>query len=80
MNHIQGLIDHFFQDVEERVRAVLQPGILPPRSPSDPSVTLLSPPETKHCSNFSKCISPYSNGTFYTFPSPVPPPDTVHCP
>lgn len=24
-NHIQGLIDHFFLDVEERVRAVLQP-------------------------------------------------------
>lgn len=25
MNHIQGLIDHFFLDVEDRIRAVLQP-------------------------------------------------------
>ncbi|KAI9567153.1 ubiquinol-cytochrome C chaperone-domain-containing protein [Boletus coccyginus] len=28
LNHTQGLIDHFFQDVEERARAVLQPGNL----------------------------------------------------
>lgn len=26
---IQGLIDHFFLDVEDRIRAVLQPGIIP---------------------------------------------------
>jgi cytochrome b pre-mRNA-processing protein 3 len=28
--HIQGLIDHFFIDVEDRIRAVLQPGPTPP--------------------------------------------------
>ncbi|KAG9309191.1 hypothetical protein JVU11DRAFT_10905 [Chiua virens] len=51
----------------------------PVRCP-DPSVTLLSPPETKHRSDFSKCISPYPNSTFYTFSSPVPPPDTFSSP
>ena len=56
LNHIQGLIDHFFQDVEVRVRTVLQPGALPPRLTSDASPT------------------------FYTFPSPVPPPDTFVSP
>lgn len=31
-HYIQGLIDHFFLDVEDRVRAVLQPSNRPPRS------------------------------------------------
>ena len=80
LNHIQGLIDHFFQDVEERVRAVLQPGVLPPRSTSDPSPA--SPPfsQSKHQAEFSKYVSSYPNSTFYTFPSPVPPPDTFPSP
>ncbi|KIJ08770.1 hypothetical protein PAXINDRAFT_88382 [Paxillus involutus ATCC 200175] len=43
LNHIQGLIDHFFQDVEERVRTVLQPGILPPRSTSKQSFPSVFP-------------------------------------
>ncbi|KAI9569056.1 hypothetical protein HD554DRAFT_2204769 [Boletus coccyginus] len=80
LNHIQGLIDHFFQDVEERVRAVLQPGVLPPRSTSD---TPLAPPasnEAKHRPELSKYVSPYPNSSFYTFPSPVPPPDAFPSP
>ena len=31
-NFIQGLIDHFFIDVEDRIRAVLQPGVILPDS------------------------------------------------
>ena len=31
-NFIQGLIDHFFIDVEDRIRAVLQPDVIPPDS------------------------------------------------
>jgi cytochrome b pre-mRNA-processing protein 3 len=80
LNHIQGLIDHYFQDVEERVRAVLQPGVLPPRLTSDASLTPSSSPETKHRAELSKYVSPYPNNTFYTFPSPVPPPDTFLSP
>ena len=47
-NHIQGLIDHFFLDVEDRIRAVLQPAgsdsppqtdFYAPQSTSDPSST-----------------------------------------
>ena len=80
LNHIQGLIDHFFQDVEERVRGVLQPGVLPPRLPADPSLTPSVSSETKHRAELSKYVSPYPNGAFYTFPSPVPPPDTFPSP
>lgn len=80
MNHIQGLIDHFFQDVEERVRAVLQPGVLPSRSTSNTSLTSSALSETKHRAELSKYVSPYPNSTFYTFPSPVPPLDTFPSP
>ncbi|KAG8215907.1 hypothetical protein J3R82DRAFT_7879 [Butyriboletus roseoflavus] len=76
LNHIQGLIDHFFQDVEERIRAVLQPGVLPSRSTLDPSLAPTASSELKH----SKYVSPYPNNTFYTFPSPIPPPDTFPSP
>ncbi|KAF8549515.1 hypothetical protein OG21DRAFT_1421161 [Imleria badia] len=54
LNHIQGLIDHFFQDVEERVRAVLQPGVLPPRSTSDASLTPTASSEIKHRAELKK--------------------------
>ncbi|KAH7919926.1 hypothetical protein BV22DRAFT_1040463 [Leucogyrophana mollusca] len=69
--HIQGLIDHFFQDVEERVRAVLQPGVLPPRlPPSSPS----APSATKYLDPTSPAyLSPYSVSTFYHTPIPPPP-------
>ncbi|KAF9233219.1 hypothetical protein BU15DRAFT_54185 [Melanogaster broomeanus] len=60
LNHIQGLIDHFFQDVEERLRAVLQPGVLPPQ--------------------YASYLSPYPHSAFYTFPSPIPSPDTFSSP
>ncbi|KIK95525.1 hypothetical protein PAXRUDRAFT_826912 [Paxillus rubicundulus Ve08.2h10] len=73
VNHIQGLIDHFFQDVEERVRTVLQPGILPPRSiPGQSSPSAKTNPRPEDASY----VSPYPHSAFYTFPSPVPPPDT----
>ncbi|KAI0341161.1 hypothetical protein BDW22DRAFT_1333293 [Trametopsis cervina] len=37
--YIQGLLDHFFIDVEERVRAVLQPSTRPKLSETDSGVT-----------------------------------------
>ncbi|KAF8452308.1 hypothetical protein L210DRAFT_3384031 [Boletus edulis BED1] len=58
LNHIQGLIDHFFQDVEERVRAVLQPGVLLPRSISDTSLTPSSSSVMKHRAELDKYVSP----------------------
>ncbi|KAG6373714.1 hypothetical protein JVT61DRAFT_8108 [Boletus reticuloceps] len=80
LNHIQGLIDHFFQDVEERVRAVLQPGVLLPRSISDTPLTPSSSSVIKHRAEFDKYVSPYPSSTFYTFPSPIPPPDSFPSP
>lgn len=54
-NHIQGLIDHFFLDVEERIRAVLQPASTPNIDPTpDPS------------SSSSSTASPSSTLSFYT--------------
>lgn len=41
---IQGLIDHFFLDVEERIRAVLQPGLVAP-DPSTLQTTFYSIPK-----------------------------------
>ncbi|KAF8128989.1 hypothetical protein EV363DRAFT_1400239 [Boletus edulis] len=52
------LIDHFFQDVEERVRAVLQPGVLLPRSISDTSLTPSSSSVIKHRAELDKYVSP----------------------
>ncbi|EIW77645.1 hypothetical protein CONPUDRAFT_108902 [Coniophora puteana RWD-64-598 SS2] len=76
--HVQGLIDHFFQDTEERVRAVLQPGVLPPRQslPSNPSNSynynnVVPPPSTTPVSP-AGYDSPYPLSTFY--PTPTPPP------
>ncbi|KAG1745095.1 uncharacterized protein EDB91DRAFT_1220677 [Suillus paluster] len=63
--HIQGLIDHFFQDVEERLRAVLQPGLLPPRSSSPYSPSLPSSAED------GSYLSPYPHSSFYTTPTPL---------
>ncbi|KAG1858559.1 hypothetical protein F4604DRAFT_1185570 [Suillus subluteus] len=57
--HVQGLIDHFFQDVEERLRAVLQPGVLPPRS-SSPNL-----------SSTAEDGSHYPHSSFYTTPTPL---------
>ena len=75
LNHIQGLIDHFFQDVEERVRTVLQPGVLPLRLSADSTLTTPLPSsKSQHRAELGSYISPYPNSTFYTFPSPVPPP------
>lgn len=65
--HIQGLIDHFFQDVEERLRFVLQPGILPPRSSSPVSPSLAS------CAEDGSYLSPYPPSSFYTTPAPLAP-------
>ncbi|OJA17146.1 hypothetical protein AZE42_05088 [Rhizopogon vesiculosus] len=65
--HIQGLIDHFFQDVEERMRAVLQPGILPPRPSS------LVSPNSPSSAEDSSYPSPYLLSSFYTPPSPLAP-------
>ncbi|KAG2067268.1 hypothetical protein BDR04DRAFT_1105299 [Suillus decipiens] len=61
-HHVQGLIDHFFQDVEERLRAVLQPGVLPPRS-SSPNLS----------SAAAEDGSPYPHSSFYTTPAPLAP-------
>ncbi|KAG6337375.1 hypothetical protein ID866_1698 [Astraeus odoratus] len=78
MQHIQGLIDHFFQDVEERVRYVLQPGVLPPRSPStstlNPGPNSTTPSHT--LADDASYVSPYLSSQFYTPPSSVPPPQT----
>ncbi|KAL4066468.1 hypothetical protein V8B97DRAFT_1980105 [Scleroderma yunnanense] len=78
-HHIQGLIDHFFQDVEERVRFVLQPGVLPPRSPAPSTPTSTSTP-TASTSKFrpddASYVSPYPSSQFYTSPSSIPPPHT----
>ena len=68
--HVQGLIDHFFQDVEERLRAVLQPGILPPRSSSSVSPNLSSHAEDGFY------LSPYLPNSFYTTPTPLAPQTT----
>lgn len=62
--HVQGLIDHFFQDVEERLRAVLQPGVLPPRS-SSPNL-----------SSTAEDDSHYPHSSFYTTPTPLAPKST----
>lgn len=59
IQHVQGLIDHFFQDVDERLRAVLQPGVLPPRS-SSPNL-----------SSTAEDGSHYPHSSFYTIPSPL---------
>lgn len=56
---MQGLIDHFFQDVDERLRAVLQPGVLPPRSSSS------------NISSTTEDGSHYPHSSFYTIPSPL---------
>ncbi|KAG2356562.1 hypothetical protein BDR07DRAFT_1339699 [Suillus spraguei] len=64
-HHVQGLIDHFFQDVEERLRAVLQPGVLPPRS-SSPNLS----------SAAAEDGSPYPHSSFYTTPAPLAPKST----
>jgi cytochrome b pre-mRNA-processing protein 3 len=61
---VQGLIDHFFQDVEERLRAVLQPGVLPPRS-SSPDL-----------SSNAEDGSHYPPSSFYTTPTPLAPKST----
>ncbi|CAL1699786.1 unnamed protein product [Somion occarium] len=53
-HHIQGLIDHFFLDVEERVRAVLQPA-----NPKSPSTT---PPPARD----TPFTSASANSNFYT--------------
>jgi cytochrome b pre-mRNA-processing protein 3 len=37
--HIQGLIDHFFLDVEDRIRQVLQPQSQPPQTPTSTTST-----------------------------------------
>ena len=37
--HIQGLIDHFFLDVEDRIRQVLQPQSQPPQTPASTTTT-----------------------------------------
>ncbi|KIJ67427.1 hypothetical protein HYDPIDRAFT_108196 [Hydnomerulius pinastri MD-312] len=78
INHIQGLIDHFFQDVEERLRTVLQPGVLPPRLTSNST----PPPSSKNQNRpeDANYVSPYPHSTFYTFPSPISPPDTFPSP
>ncbi|KAG2155268.1 uncharacterized protein EDB93DRAFT_1239181 [Suillus bovinus] len=60
IQHIQGLIDHFFQDIEERLRAVLQPGVLPPRS-SSPKLA-----------GTAEDGSQYPHSSFYTTPAPLP--------
>lgn len=64
--HIQGLIDHFFLDVEDRVRAVLQPATrkhMPPSPLDTPSSSASSTPT----SNASQPqISTPSNPSFYT--------------
>ncbi|KAI6101803.1 hypothetical protein F5141DRAFT_1135777 [Pisolithus sp. B1] len=80
--HIQGLIDHFFQDVEERLRYVLQPGVLPPRSPSQssPNSPENSTPLPQVRADNASYISPYLPSQFYTPPSSVPPPDTFPSP
>ncbi|KAG1748087.1 hypothetical protein EDB19DRAFT_1893821 [Suillus lakei] len=65
--HVQGLIDHFFQDVEERLRAVLQPGVFPPRS---------SPPNLSSTAENSSYLSPYPYSSFYTTPTPLAPKST----
>ncbi|KAI6018367.1 hypothetical protein EDC04DRAFT_3118582 [Pisolithus marmoratus] len=80
--HIQGLIDHFFQDVEERVRYVLQPGVLPPRLPSPPSPNSPenSAPLPQVRSDNASYTSPYLPIQFYTPPSSIPPPDTFPSP
>ncbi|KAG2113532.1 uncharacterized protein F5147DRAFT_49574 [Suillus discolor] len=64
IQHVQGLIDHFFQDVEERLRAVLQPGVLPPRSSSP---KLLGTTEDG---------SHYPHSSFYTTPAALAPKST----
>lgn len=82
-HHIQGLIDHFFQDVEERVRYVLQPGVLPPRSPTPSTPTPLSAattPAPKFRPDDASYVSPYPSSQFYTPPSSIPPPDTFPSP
>jgi len=61
---VQGLIDHFFQDVEERLRVVLQPGVLPPRSSSP---KLLGTTEDG---------SHYPHSSFYTTPAALAPKST----
>lgn len=80
--HIQGLIDHFFQDVEERVRYVLQPGLLPPRSPSpsSPNSPKISTPLPQVRADNASYISPYLPSQFYTQPSLLPPPDSFPSP
>jgi len=78
-HHIQGLIDHFFQDVEERVRHVLQPGVLPPRSPP-PSTPTPHPAATTPVPKFrpddASYVSLYPSSQFYTPPSSISPPHT----
>ena len=49
-NHIQALIDHFFLDVEERVRAVLQPAS--PKSTPEATSSSSSPSEDSSPSTF----------------------------
>ena len=55
--HIQGLIDHFFLDVEDRIRQVLQPQSQPP--PLSPNSTTTSPtPPTRSTSFYSSTTTP----------------------
>ena len=59
--HIQGLIDHFFLDVEERVRLVLQPRPqLAPASPTDANTTTSTtkPPPEASFYNSNPSMSP----------------------
>jgi cytochrome b pre-mRNA-processing protein 3 len=41
--HIQGLIDHFFLDVEDRIRQVLQPQSQPPQTPTPTTTSTTAP-------------------------------------
>lgn len=65
VHHIQGLIDHFFQDTEERVRHALQPGVLPSRAPSHISPS----PSNSVAADDVKYVSPYPHTQFYTPPA-----------
>ncbi|KAH7914937.1 hypothetical protein BJ138DRAFT_1078570 [Hygrophoropsis aurantiaca] len=72
--HVQGLIDHFFQDVEERVRGVLQPGVLPPRVPPSASQTAAETlTKATVDPRSASYISPYPSSAFYHTPAPALP-------
>ena len=63
--HIQGLIDHFFLDVEDRIRQVLQPqpqSQPPPLTPS-PTTTTTSPTPPTRPTPFYNATTTTPNGT-----------------